>query len=96
MIGWAVRLAVWLGMQSIMVCNDCEVALAQVLALRVCCHLQHQQSVLRLIAGVLWESGVVPRLVWVPSELQPGDPMSRVNSVFAGSQTKAESQAWEV
>ena len=40
--------------------------------------------------------GVVLGLVWVPSELQPGDPMSRVNSVFAGAQTKAESQAWEV
>ena len=73
------------------VCTDSEVAIAQVLALKACSHMQHQQFVLHSIARVLRLSSVVLRLVWVPPELQPGDPMSRVNSVFAGSKAKAES-----
>ena len=60
----------------------------------VCSHLTHHQAVLRSLARVLWVSGIVVRLVWVPSAPQPGDPMSRVRSVFRGSQARAEVEAW--
>ena len=56
-------------------------------------HLSHHQAVLRSLARVLWVSGIVVRLVWVPSALQPVDPMSRVASVFGGSQARAEVEA---
>ena len=52
-----------LGMSSVTVCSDSEVALAQVLSLRACSHLQHQQATLRSLARVLWTSGLVVRLV---------------------------------
>ena len=90
MVAWAVRL----GMSSVTVCSDSEVALAQVLSLRACSHLQHQQAILRSLARVLWVSGLPVRLVWVPSDLQPGDPMSRVNSEHEGSQV--EVRAWDL
>ena len=85
-MAWAVRPAVRLGVSSVTVCSDSEVALAQVLSLRACSHLQHQQAILHSLATVLWASGLVVRLVWVPSDLQPGNPMSRVNSEHAGWQ----------
>ena len=79
-------------MSSVSVCSDSEA----VLALRACSHLQHQRAVLRSVARALWISGVVVCLVWVPSNLQPGNPMLQVNSVYVGSQAKAEVQAvWE-
>ena len=89
----AVRLAVRLGLSSVTICSDSEVALAQVLSLRTCSHLQHQQAVLRSLARV---SGLVVRLVWVPSDLEPGDSMSRVNSEHEGSQARAEVMAWDI
>ena len=94
-VAWVVRLAVRLGMPSVTVCSDSEVALAQVLSLRACSHVQHQQAIVRSLARVFWTLGLVVRLVWVPSALQPGDPMSRVSSDFAKSQARAEVQAWE-
>ena len=93
-MAWAVQVAVRLGMSSVTVCGDSEVALAQVLSPRAC-HLQHQQAFLRSLARVLWVSGLV-RFVWVPSNLQPGDPMSRVKSEHEGSQTRAEVRAWDI
>ena len=74
--------------------SDNEAAIAQVLRLRATSHLTHHQAVLRPLARVLWVSGIVVRLVWVPSALQLGDPMSRVTSVFGGSQARAEVEAW--
>ena len=66
-----------------------EAAIAQVLRLRATSHLTRYQVVLRSLARILWVSGIVVRVVWVPSALQPGDPMSRVTSVFGGSQARA-------
>ena len=93
-VAWAVRFAVRTGHRSVTVCSDSEAAIAQVLRLRATSHLTHHQTVLRSLARVLWVSGIVLRLVWVPSALQPGDPMSRVTSVFGGSQARAEVEAW--
>ena len=93
-LAWAVRFAVRTGHKSVTVCSDSEAAIAQVLRLRATSHLTHHQAVLRSLARVLWVSGIVVRLVWVPSALQPGDPMSRVTSVFGGSQARAEVEAW--
>ena len=69
---WAVHLAVRLGPSSVTIYSDSEVALAQVLSVRACSHLEHQQASLRSLAKILWVSGLVVRLVWVPSDLQPG------------------------
>ena len=93
-LAWAVRFAVRTGHKSVTVFSDSEAAIAQVLRLRATSHLTHHQAVLRSLARVLWVSGIVVRLVWVPSALQPGDTMSRVASVFGGSQARAEVEAW--
>ena len=93
-LAWAVRFAVRTGHKSVTVFSDSEAAIAQVLRLRATSHLSHHQAVLRSLARVLWVSGIVVRLVWVPSALQPGDLMSRVASVFGGSQARAEVEAW--
>ena len=95
-VAWVVCLAVRLGMSCVTVCSDSEVALAHVLAPRACSHLQHQQAILRSLARVLWVSGLVVRLVWVPPDLQPGNPMPRVNSEHEGSQANAEVRAWDI
>ena len=92
-VAWAVRLAVHLGLSSVTVCSDSEVALVRVLSLRACSHFQHQQAILRSLARILWVSGLVVRLVWVMSDLQSGDPMSQVNSEHEGSQARAEVRA---
>ena len=88
-LAWAVRFAVKTGHTSVTVCSNSEAAIARVLRLRATSHL-----ILRSLARVLWVSGIVVRLVWVPSALQPGDPMSRVTSLFGGSQARAEVKAW--
>ena len=93
-LAWAVRFAVRKGDKSVTVCSNSEAAIAQVLHMRATSHLTHHQAVLRPLARVLWISGIVGRLVWVPSVLQPGDPMSRVVSVFQCSQARAEVEAW--
>ena len=77
-LAWAVRFAVRIGHKSVTVFSDSEAAIAQVLRLRATSHLTHHQAVLRSLARVLWVSEIVVRLVWVPSALQPGYPMSRV------------------
>ena len=89
---WRVHLAVLLGMSSTTFCSDSEVPVAQVLRLRVCSQIQHQQALPHSLPRVLWTSGMAVRLVWVPSDLQPDDPMSMGNSDFAGSQVTAEVQ----
>ena len=93
-LAWAVRFAVRTGHKSVTVCSDSEAAIAHVLRLRATSHLTHHRAVLRSLARILWVSGIVVRLVWVPSALQPGDPMSRVTSMFGGSQARAEVEAW--
>ena len=95
-MAWVVRLAVHLGLSSVTICSDSEVALAHALSVRACSHLHHQQAILRSLARILWVSGLVVRLVWVPSDLMPGDPMSRVNSEHGGSQARAEVRAWDI
>ena len=66
------------------------------LSLRACSHLQHQQAILRPLARILWVSGLVVRLVWVPSEQEPMKPMSRVSSDYQGLQARAKVRAWHV
>ena len=88
--------AVWvrLGLSSVTICSDSEVS--QVLSLRAYSHLQHQQAISRSLARIMWVSGLVVGLVWVPSDLQLGDPMSRVNSEHQGSQARAEVRALDI
>ena len=72
-VAWAVRLAVRLGMSSVIVCSDSEVALAQVLSLRACSHLQHQQAILRSLAVFLC-SAFANNFTHFPSLFSPHHP----------------------
>ena len=39
-------------------------------------------------------SGLVVRVLWVPSGFQPSDPMSCLHGDFGGDRIKAERMAW--
>ena len=69
---WAVRLAVRLRRASAPMCGDNEVALGQVLSLRACSHLRHQQAILRSLSRILRVASLLVRLVWMPLVLQLG------------------------
>ena len=49
-MAWAELLPVHLGLSSVTICSDSEVALAQVLSLRACSHLRHQHAILQSIS----------------------------------------------
>ena len=50
--------------------------------------------VLRAPAWRLRLSGRVVRVVWCPTEIQPADPLSRLESDFHGVMARAEQMAW--
>ena len=93
-IAWAVRLAVRLGWRVFTVFADSMVGIAQVRGLKAASHLRTQLRVLRALTWVLYNTGVIVRLIWVPSELHPADPMSRVDMDFGGRVHQAELEAW--
>ena len=94
-IAWAVRLAVRLGWKVFTVIADSMVGIAQVRGLKAASHLRTQLRVLRALTWVLYNTGVIVRLIWVPLELHPADPMSRVDMYFGGRVHQAELEAWE-
>ena len=71
-----------------------EVAIAQLLKVHAKSVLSAQQSVLRGLARRLVCSGLVVRVLWVPSCFQPADPMSRLQGDFGGNRLNAERMAW--
>ena len=93
---WGVRLAARLGYTTVTLVSDSEVAIAQLLKVRAKSVLSARQSVLRGLARRLICSGLVVRVLWVPSDLQPTDPMSRLQGDFGGDRFKAERMAWLV
>ena len=95
-LAWGVRLAARLGYTTVTLVSDLEVAMAQLLKVRAKSVLSAQQSVLRGLARRLICSGLVVRVLWVPSGFQPADPISRLQGEFAGDRFKAERMAWLV
>ena len=49
---------------------------------------------LRALAWRFHLSGLVVRVVWCPTEIQPADPLSRLESVFHGVMARAEQMGW--
>ena len=93
-LAWGVRLAARLAYATVTLVSDSEVAIAQLLKVRAKSVLSGQQSVLRGVARHLVCSGLVVRVLWVPSGFQPADPMSRLRREFGGDRIKAERMAW--
>ena len=93
---WGVGLAVALGYTTVTLVSDSEVAIAQFLQVRAKSVLGAQQAVLRGLARRLVCSGLVVRVLWVPSGFQPADPMSRLQGEFGGDRIRAERTAWLV
>ena len=83
-VAWAVRLAVRLGWRLVTVFADSLVGIAQVRGLRASSGLRTQLRVLRALTWVLHNTGILVKLVWVPSVLHPADPMSRITVDFGG------------
>ena len=93
-IAWSVRLAVRMGWKSVTIFADSMVGISQTLGLRAASYLCTQLRVLCALTWVLHNSGLVAKLIWGPSTLNPADPLSRVDSDFAGSVFRAEVDAW--
>ena len=74
-IAWAVRLAVRLGWKVFTVFVHSMVGIAQVRGLKAASHHRTQLRGLRALTWVLRNTGVIVRLIWVPSELHPANPM---------------------
>ena len=58
--------------------------------------LKRQIRVLRTLVWRLAVSAMVVQFVWVPSTLQPVDPLSRLFSDHTGSISAAEGAAWYI
>ena len=93
-IAWAIRLAVRLGWKTVTSFADSLVGISQTVRLRAASYLKTQLRVLRALTWVLHISGLIAKLIWVPSILHPADPMSRVDADFEGSLFRAEEDAW--
>ena len=93
-IAWAIRLAVHLGWKTVTIFANSLVGISQTVRLRAASYLKTQLRVLRALTWVLHNSGLIAKLIWVPSILHPADPMSRVDADFEGSLFRAEEDAW--
>ena len=88
------RLAAVLGWRSVTVVTDSTAAGHQVAGLRAKTWLGKQMRVLRALAWRLRLSGLVVRVVWCPTEIQPADLLSRIESETHGVMARAEQMAW--
>ena len=93
-LAWAVRLACRFGWHAVTIFTDSMSADYQAVGLRAKKWLKRQMRVLRALVWRLAVSGMVVRFVWVPSALQPADPLSRLFSNHNGSSGAAEIEAW--
>ena len=75
-MAWAIRLACRFGWRAVTIFTDSTAAGYQAVGLRAKTWLKRQMRVLRLLVWRLAVSGMVVRFVWVPSALQPADPLS--------------------
>ena len=75
-MAWAIRLACRFGWRAVTIFTDSTAAGYQAVGLRAKTWLKRQMRVLRSLVWRLVVSGMVVRFVWVPSALQPADPLS--------------------
>ena len=93
-VAWAVRLACRFGWRAVTIFTDNMAAGYQAVGLRAKTWLRRQMRVLRALVWQLAVSGMVVRFVWVPSALEPADPLSRLFSDHNGNVGAAEVEAW--
>ena len=93
-VAWAIRLACRFGWRTVTIFTDSTAAGYQAVGLRAKTWLKRQMRVLRALVYRLAVSGMVMRFVWVPSALQPVDPLSRLFSDHNGNKGAAEVEAW--
>ena len=87
---WGVRMALRLRWDCVLLVTDSEVASAQLVQLKASTWLKIQHAMLRSVSRRLCASRLQVYVVWCPSHLQPGDPLSRVQSDFHGRLARAE------
>ena len=95
-LAWGVRLAARLGYTTVTLVSDSEVAMAQFLQVSAKSVSVAQQAVLRWLAHRLVCSGIVVRVLWVPSGFPPADRMSRLQGEFGGDRLRVERMVWLV
>ena len=87
-------LAVVLGCWSVTVVTDSTAAGHHVAGLRAKTWLGKQMRLLHALAWRLRFLGPVVRVVWCPTEIQPANPLSGLESDFHGLMARAEQMAW--
>ena len=93
-VAWAVRLPCCFGWRAVTIFTDSTAAGYQAVGPRAKTWHKRQMWVLRSLVWRLAMSGMVARFVWVPSALQPADPMRRLVSYHNGDKGAAEVEAW--
>ena len=84
------RLALHLRWDCLLLVTDSEVASVQLVQLKASTWLKIQHAMLRSVSRRLRVSRLQVYVVWCPSHLQPGDPLSRMQSDFHGRLARAE------
>ena len=93
-MGGTAGLSFWVGARCIFLPIARRLVGYEAVGLRAKTWVKRQMRVLRAVVWRLAVSGMVVRFVWVPSALQPADPMSQLFSSHNGSTTAAEIEAW--
>ena len=83
-------MALRLQWDCVLLVTDSEVASTQLVQLKASTWLKIQHAMLRSVSRRLCASRLQVYVVWCPSHLQPGDPLSRVQSDFHGRLARAE------
>ena len=83
-------MALRLQWDCVLLVTDSEVASARLVQLKAFTWLKIQHAMLRSVSRSLCASRLQGYVVWCPSHLQPGDPLSRVQSDFHGRLARAE------
>ena len=89
-----VHVACCFGWRVVTIFTDNTATGYQAVGLRAKTWLKRQMRVLQALVWRLAVSGMVVRFVWVPSALQPADPLSRLFSNHNRNVGAAEVKAW--
>ena len=87
---WGVRMALRLRWDCLLLVTDSEVASAQLVQLKASTWLKNQHAMLRSVSRRLCASTLQVYVVWCPSLLQLGGPLSSFQSDFHGGLARAE------
>ena len=94
-MGGTIGLPLW--MRAVTIFRDSTATGYQVVGLSAKTRLKRQMRVqMRVLRAMVWRlavSGMVVRFVWVPSALQPADPLSQLFSNHNGSVSAAENRS---